>query len=902
MRRVLVFVMCALFVAMCVFAADRPPKTSAAWTFDEAVARLRLDPNDVYLQYVVLQLGRQMDRLDDARHALEGDRPSWATRNDRRANMFDLFTGAAAVQESLQLETMAGDGRRPRTQPGVKPAPVKESSDEPVAVKTLKGPGVKSHPWETMLAGKKVKISPLEMCVPSDQFFVLFRSLSKMVELNETGDLWGSHLFSAASHSAVSRNVGERLKKQLAVRTDPLTRPFYDMVVEQVALTGSDLYFREGTDVTILFALKQAPVFRLRMDGFLAEAVKAGAKKSTGKLLGVDFEHLATADRSVCVYSAYPRPDLHVRSNSKVGLERVLAAIAGKNAEGDKVERLGESLEYQYVRTLLPSGAPEEDVWVYLSDPLIRRIVGPEVKLTELHRMRCYNNLRMIAHASLLFRTQYGRAPQSFAELASTECSPGLFNAEKLKCPDGGSYQLLPDGSLGECSCHGRADWLTPCCEIPVKEVSPDEARDYQNFVVEYNRYWRQYFDPIALRVRVSPKEYRVETLILPLIDNSVYTGMAMAFGGEPKPLDVLPLPQRNIFSLAMRLNKDKMPLDDNAFRFFLDYPARSYPGLPDGKAVNYVIRKGLGDVISFHVYDSTPVFEVNFSQLVGDSMSTFRGGVGRWSGEFSWVAFLIASLNAPVYIAAPVQDPAIVDTFLNQLDVGLANLARRPMRDFFFEVNYDFSKFNVGGVKEPVRCFGFGVGPIKWRFYFARIDNALVLASKSFVLTDLAAASAKHRVDAGAGTKSDPMPTANAMFRIRPEHWEAALPEMLFGWEESNRRACHNNLSPLSSAARALAASGKPAMAAEGRTLAESMHAAEFYCPDGGKYELAPDGKQFVCSVHQTPANPRQLAIPAESSALARLGKELKSVVAALTFLEDGLHAVVTIEREPKK
>ena len=34
-------------------------KTAQAWTYEEAQQQLRLNPNDVYLQYVVLQMGRQ---------------------------------------------------------------------------------------------------------------------------------------------------------------------------------------------------------------------------------------------------------------------------------------------------------------------------------------------------------------------------------------------------------------------------------------------------------------------------------------------------------------------------------------------------------------------------------------------------------------------------------------------------------------------------------------------------------------------------------------------------------------------------------------------------------------------------------------------------------------------------
>ncbi|MFN7627319.1 MAG: DUF1559 domain-containing protein, partial [Pirellula sp.] len=51
----------------------------------------------------------------------------------------------------------------------------------------------------------------------------------------------------------------------------------------------------------------------------------------------------------------------------------------------------------------------------------------------------------------------------------------------------------------------------------------------------------------------------RVETVILPLIDNSFYSSLANTLGGVPRPLDHLPVPQRNIFTLAVQLNKENI-------------------------------------------------------------------------------------------------------------------------------------------------------------------------------------------------------------------------------------------------------------------------------------------------------------------------------------------------------
>ncbi|MFO0875903.1 MAG: DUF1559 domain-containing protein [Gemmataceae bacterium] len=521
------------------------------WTLDDALNQLRLYPRDAYLQYVALQLGRQEKRTDEVIQKIRGAQGIVVGRggNERaqRVDLFNLFSGALAVQESLQLDTMRGD------QPG-RPVPRKGEEDgASVSVAKLAGPRIQSHPWQKMLAGRKPDVGRLARHVPEDFYFIEFRSVVKLMEVMDQSDLWGTHLFHQTVQEARTQLVGERMKKQLAIETTKLLQPFYDAIVRDVAVTGSDLYLREGSDVTLLFGVKQPEVFKLRMDSFLTQAEKAnpGARRTEGEYKGIRYVHVATSDRAVHVYSAYPTPDLHVRSNSLVGLRRVLDAIEGKG-----VRRLGDSDEFAYIRTLMPRGAKEEDGFVYLSDPFIRRLVGPGVKLTERRRMLCFNHLKMISHAALFYRTQYGKAPASLEELAKTGCCPGEFGKGEFVCPEGGKYSLSADGMTGVCSHHGSSSFLTPCCEIPVQTVSLAEAREYEQFLEEYNAYWRTFFDPIALRIQTTPKGYRAETIVLPLIDNTIYSQLAQILGGKPEPLDALPVPTRNIFSVAARLDK----------------------------------------------------------------------------------------------------------------------------------------------------------------------------------------------------------------------------------------------------------------------------------------------------------------------------------------------------------
>jgi hypothetical protein len=1105
------------------------------WTLDEALTHLRLHPRDVYVQYVALQLARREGRLTEVLAQIERGRRGrdrFSARSEQ-IDLFSIFSGALAVQESLQLDAMRDgipSGATPDEMqrfggPRFGPPEIGQSRfrnrTATVPVSDLVGPTIKSHPWDKMLMGKVPDVSLLSRSVPDDFYFVEFRSVQKLIEMSELADLWSTHLFNQAVQDSQTQLVNRRLREQLAVEISPSLRPFYDSAVQEVAVAGSDLLMTEGSDVTLLFHARQPAVLRAKMDEFLtrAEQSRPDAVRTSDNYMGVDVVHVTTPDRQIHVFSAYPAANLHVRSNSRVALERVLEAVRGETADGQAVQRLGKTAEFAYIRTLMPRGAGEEDGFIYLSDPFVRRLVGPAFRLTEHRRLLCYNHLKMISHAALMYRTEHGANAASLEELAAAECSPGEFGKGQLVCSEGGVYSLAADGLTGVCSHHGYASYLTPCCEIETRKVTAAEAEAYRRFVTEYNSYWRTYFDPIAIRLQITPERYRAETIVLPLIDNSVYMGLASAIGGPTEPLDALPVPKRNIFSVAARFNKEALlrqagmeglldrdesseqllvtadtpravdslrqlalamhnhhdakkrfpaaasmdkdgrPLlswrvhilpflgQQNVYQqFHLDepwdsehnrqlisrMPAVFQPGdqqlaaagwtrfvaprgestvfPPDGQPIRFsrivdgssqtillveaddehavvwtkpddleidpdephrglavrspgaylvafadgsmhmigsdidratfavlftragqeftdwrrfdrsqalmaprralfdvipiemaqklklgeLLTKGIGNQVGFHVYDSEPMFDLNMSRFLGMAVSSFRGG--GFDDEILGVALLVGSLNSPVYVSIPIQDEKIVDEFLARLDGFLAELARRPSNGFFFSLGQDFYQLQLGG-ESSVHSYSLRVGPVKWRFFWARIGDAVYAASKPDILTDLQAI---HSQDEDAAGEAGP--AAHALIRIRPQNWNRVLAHYRLGWEENNREACLNNLGPLTSLCRALVAgrSAGPLTETEVREMTGRLCDVNFFCPDGGNYVVALDGMSVSCTAHGSAQSPRQPASPNENSELGQLMQGLSDMSVALSFLEDGLHAVVTVERTP--
>jgi hypothetical protein len=953
--------------------AQHPPSKPTPWTLDEVMTQLRRNPRDAYLQYVALQLARRAGRGRDVNNEIVEIvlGRGWARPNEgRKVDLFSLFTGMLAVQESLQLNAMGIDVTEQQSMmlPSDKylesnepayvlrdPPPSKDDREKKERVRLallekrrntvvnlseLRGPtigdlaasgagtvalastplqirslaavvgllaartnSIPSHPWEQMLAGRRPLISPLARAVPEDYYYAEFRSFDKLLQVLDSGELWAAYIAVQTQFDAREPKVGERLRRQLALEMDPALRPFFEKAVAEVAVTGSDPFVRDGSDVTVLFHLKQPAAFRARLDGFVANTIKRrpDARRTTGSYMGVPYARVATPDRALDVIAADPTPDLHVRSNSEVAFRRVLEAVRGQALDGRAVRRLGDTAEFAYIRTLFLPGAKEEDGLIYFSDPFIRRLSGPRIRLTERRRLLCGNHLHMIGHAALLYRTQLGKAARSVEELVIAGCSPGRFGEGSLRCPDGGTYSLTADGTAGVCSCHGAANFLTPCCEIHLHQVTGEEADIYRAFLADYFQYWKTYFDPIALRVMVTPQRYRLETIVLPLIDNSIYTGLAKALRRRPESLDALPIPLGSIFSIAFQLPKDQLLrlIEDSQE----DEASGKQFGFSKEEAENMkrhcldFLRQGLGDYAGLHVYDAAPLIDLK----VPEFLAMFVGYAG-WAGDATdWAALVlqcgaaIGFLYSPVYVAFPVNDTALVDQLLEDVDKVLAILARTgEKRGQWLAEQPDF--YRLAKQNRVIRSAGIRLGPVKVRVFWERIDNGLYVATKRFILDDIWAVRAKAAPDATT--------IGHALVRVRPANWNKFLPERRLGWAENNREACLRNLGPLASVTRAFNDCRVGKKTASGRRLdiqrqAEQLYGVHFLCPDGGHYELCPDEKSWICDIHGTALAPRQ---PPEPDGRADLGKLLNGfagLTATLTFMDDGLHAVVTIDRK---
>jgi hypothetical protein len=807
-------------------------------------------------------------------------------------------------------------------------------SSERFPMHQLRGPNLPGRAWDKLLGGKSSTTSSLSRCVPENFYLAEFRSAALLLSALEQGRRWADYFATQVHANAAQEQLVHRLREQLALDVSPSMRNVLESTTTQIALTGSDPFLTEGSDLTVLLQLRRPQDFaRAYADRTLEDAAarKREVRRTQGRLLGVDYVALRTPDRSLCVYAANPLPDLHVRSNSEAALRRVIEAVRGKTETGQPVRRLGETAELKYIRSLLLlPGAGSEDGFLYVSEAFLRHLVSPALKLTERRRLLGHSHLKMIGYAAQMYRTQYGKAPTSLEDLARAGCVPGEFNKGALACPFGGTYSLSADQTAGVSSVLNRIDFLTPCCELPVTEVTTEEAHAYAQYVRDYDRSWASCFDPVALRLQLSGKQLRAEALVLPLPANPVYASLARFLGGPVQPLDALPVPARSLFSVNLRFNPDHDPLYQCCAEMlsgptWLQRMAHrasnpevvkpssptteqrpALAGVPATKVQEF-FSKGLGQQVGMHVYDTGLSFDVTYSAYLEQLLSlATREAAHDKAGLLleTYVPVLLAStLTAPVYLSLPVQDSKIVDEFLELLDPFLAERVpawRANLAPALTEVSGDFYHLTARQ-NLKVRALALRLGPVQWRWFWARIGDGLYVTNQLAVLEDLQEAY-RLRYQRKA---SDAGPMGHALVRFRAEHLQRALAQYQLGWAANNRAACQRNLSQLSTAARAFATTppvSQQAPTHEDRQrqvleLAGKMFGASFSCPDGGQYLLAEDGRSFHCTVHGSQEYPQQPEMPSRASPTQAV-LDLADLMGTLTISSDGLRVTLTISQ----
>jgi hypothetical protein len=333
-----------------------------------------------------------------------------------------------------------------------------------------------------------------------------------------------------------------------------------------------------------------------------------------------------------------------VYSNSHRAIRRVVDATLNEE------ESLHSASDYRYVTTILPPIAADNSGYYFASEAFIKRIVGPAAKISQKRRVQCFNNLVMQNNASLFFRLEYGRSPQSLSEMIEKR----FIAPEKIVCPHGGAYAFDAQSDTCTCSLHNRLRYLTPNVELSVLNVSAEEAAEYERYKGRYQAFWQQVFDPIATRITVAPR-MRLETCVLPLANSSIYNDLRRTVDQHPQPINVSSIAPSAVASLVM------VPGRKNTAEYLKLIPGvsevvREDPTLTD--------LSWLGDRVSLHFCDGEIIFEIDPTQLQPIDVPMVGNTPAVWQ---ALVGALVMTANMPVYATVDVENVEKAERLLEQ-------------------------------------------------------------------------------------------------------------------------------------------------------------------------------------------------------------------------------------------
>ncbi|MFC1671202.1 hypothetical protein ACFL20_12495, partial [Spirochaetota bacterium] len=354
----------------------------------------------------------------------------------------------------------------------------------------------------------------------------------------------------------------------------------------------------------------------------------------------------------------------------------------------------------------------KEDAFLYMSDPFIRRLISPEVRIKEARRMReallmSSMDLRLIYYLQI-----YGKGARNFKDLSRE------FSAEELERFQGLVIRRDAIGSYSKR--YGRSGYMVPNIENMITMISPEEEKSYKRFIREYNSFWRDYFDPIGIRIKFGEK-MKIETCILPLINNSIYNNLTRFVGGESIKIntgdDVMP---GEIFSMYIKLNK----------KWFKRATGEAIKRGKKNEVLKYAkVADMIGSHIQVHVLDSEPL--VDF-----DSSDIMRNILGR-KPKLNNVLFALLSWSIfhPIRVTLPLNDSEGFKKLFNKYEKDFFQKGRLKISRYFdiskYSFNYKDKKINV------LKLNLFNV--LKFRFFYTVYKNKLIITTtKGYMIKTL--------------------------------------------------------------------------------------------------------------------------------------------------------------------
>ncbi|MCP4104989.1 MAG: hypothetical protein GY749_05565 [Desulfobacteraceae bacterium] len=562
-----------------------------------------------------------------------------------------------------------------------------------IPVDTIEGVDVKSHPFKKMLNGKKGGRLALADIVQPDRFLVYVAKPSAIIPFLDDGAKFLSSLGSIITSNKIEYNLKAKYLNRLGLDEQMLRMFLKSGAIMETALIFPDLFFIDGTDVTSISRFRQPEV----LETFLE---LAGVKQIfDGNIISLNLKN------GQKVFWAF-QDDLLFISTDRSEIDGSLALLknAGKGS-------LGQSDEFRYMLTQLPL-TKDTRMYAYLSDPFIRKLVGPSTKIGQLRRMNARADMEYLTSCALLAELDGITDSNSVKKLAEL----GYISPEYL-----GRDYSIDKNLVVHSEANGTLGAMKTLSEIPVGKATNQEKDAYKAYVENYQSYWSRYFDPIAVRLDdQSDGSLEATTFILPLIDNSIYDSIREVLKKQEDgiPLQLPELSPKPVTMLSLNLTEESWIelAKDMAADFFEQHTAVSPSILDD-----------MGPGLHLAVHDADPVIALGS----GDILGVFSGRPVFTGDELLFAPVILSILTRPCTLIVETREPEKARQILRQ--ASRASFRKR-WQSSFFHPEYEF--YQINGKDEWILLVDI-MGTIKLRYGIEVQKNFIMIRNIPWSNTD---------------------------------------------------------------------------------------------------------------------------------------------------------------------
>lgn len=633
------------------------------------MARRGYDPQKL-TQFIALASQAYLDGQEDRRLR------SIMNRDRSRADLLSLLSADAAIEETLQMQLLQAS---------------ESDTTHLTDIKDVKGVETPAIPFEKLLQqqGKAASFSSLDIAnlVPPARYFVLIDKPKQVLPWLETFSNNGNRLLNSARSVRLSQKLLDKYLERLFLNKTLVSKLSEIGSLKQLAFFGPDLYLDHGSDITVLIDIAD----KNALGSLLALFGMSGQQGKVHRYGGAN-------DSSSAFFARFDRWLIFSTSEKEVNLALRLAKNKGKGS-------LGRSAEFRYMLQRLPPEKNNAGLFVYFSDPFLRSMISPVTKIAQLRRSQARLRLNLISNAAMLQKIDTGHWPDVASLLKS--------NALKKEWVDSweGDHISLDSQGKSKSTLYGELGAMTPLNRLKISSISAAERNAYDEYRDNYNSYWREYFDPIGIRISMEGA-LKVETFILPLIDNSIYQSLKAGLTANAVDLSFPNISPAPIATVSLGLANDQ----------WFNYATRF---LSESRGLGPLMRNlspQLENRLHVSFYDSDPILSLGSHDFLGafSNSRLMNGGFG----EFLSIPLLISALTQPMSIVVDVKDENPVRQLLNRYSRVKSENTEQP----------DITILKLGVDKERGWLIASNFLPgVTLNFFVQLVGNQLIICNRQY-------------------------------------------------------------------------------------------------------------------------------------------------------------------------